>query len=1134
MLLTRYIMTAIPPQSIDCFGFTCPLGMAAVEAESHDSVWSILNRFKLNDIIKTNTTPATVITDRGQAWSSPLSQYTPYHYFDCFHFNRDIQTHKSDSFPKYQEDMRRAVFSIFPNDEELLQHLACIEQYATGDGKTLLSFLKKNRHQLCVTHTTKQYVGSYQGASSRIEGFMSSLKGKGTLKRQMQEWNLYELFMRHETVVDNYIQKVHKTLAHMVKNNYQFTPFVLEALQKATMAIHHYSLVSQSESADGEQFFVCKNSVNAGGNSVLDLNDPFKLYVDELELKTYHSLVFIPKDPNVNPTCNCRIYTSMNLPCGCIAFSMVHMKKVKRSFISQSTLHRQWRHELHPLYAESISKTYPSIRGMDFLPTTTPSTVAKQSSIHFPKKEQQRMSILAGINQKISNVAITEPGLYRRAVVATKGLLDFLTTSKDSDGGINLPAVPLTSSNILPPILKKGRKHRRSSGSTVTLKAMSDPHSDISQKAVQQARQDLRSPSESLSAIMSSNIPQLPTSMSRDIDMQNTVGSKEMSLPFDYDSSKRVDVPTTPLEMNALFSSQLQMSPLTLKTSNRGLNHSPLSLQGRNLNISFPDDSSSPSLEVQRSPTLSPPFKRSRRWIPSSTSSSPSLSDPDYINLKVNKITERRLRKEGPSVSISSTTDDEDDGSLTESEKKRNRTYVRNMFKVKRWSYDPTQTYPCLEHSFDGHILYLKVGYTILYYGATARFGDESWKRTGKVVDIRKDLENDWMLATDSCDHVYKHQWICIIDPHMGHPEPPFLLLGNFKEKVIQEGTDSKMINETSNTLNVRRGSSLDQSIAHTTGLNEVVSDNDAQMVMNSDNDKFGSWINNKAFMPWGFTYQDVKYTNSCPLDSVLQLLHYIDRDYHLPKESTPQQVLLKQVFNLLFMKNYNDARGIFLTKVLCNGKYMDESGGVDLKRILGEEHKMNESGPVDLWTACLNFVKGIDWFRYQTKIEKLSTACTCTGISKSKVIESYSVSFHIEGTKDTNLGGDSITTYYERDEPSFCSYCKCAINRKRTPISFPLLMYINASGIRVQSVSREIKFGEINYVLVGVIYRIHSNHFFCKYLKGSTFSMYDGLRGLKVHQYGTCSEFYHVHEMDCSLDGLFYVKEECKKQYMI
>jgi hypothetical protein len=129
-------------------------------------------------------------------------------------------------------DIRKTVFNIYENEQELVDHIRSIEDYATESAKTLVTFLKKNVKKIALTHTSQSFVGSYRCVKPR-GGFMSALKGKGTLKNLMTKWSLFDLLSRHDILVKEYEQRVDDVLKKMVRDNVKFTPPVLDAIKKS-------------------------------------------------------------------------------------------------------------------------------------------------------------------------------------------------------------------------------------------------------------------------------------------------------------------------------------------------------------------------------------------------------------------------------------------------------------------------------------------------------------------------------------------------------------------------------------------------------------------------------------------------------------------------------------------------------------------------------------------------------------------------------------------------------------------------------------------------------------------------------------------------------------------------------------
>ena len=91
-----------------------------------------------------------------------------------------------------------------------MSHISSIEAYATDQGLTLVKFLKSHTEKLCLTYTSKLFTGSCNAATRRGEGFMSVLKGKGTLKKLMNDFSLFDILHQYDIIVHDYKEKVKK------------------------------------------------------------------------------------------------------------------------------------------------------------------------------------------------------------------------------------------------------------------------------------------------------------------------------------------------------------------------------------------------------------------------------------------------------------------------------------------------------------------------------------------------------------------------------------------------------------------------------------------------------------------------------------------------------------------------------------------------------------------------------------------------------------------------------------------------------------------------------------------------------------------------------------------------------------
>jgi hypothetical protein len=203
-----------------------------------------------------------------------------------------------------------------------------------------------------------------------------------------------------------------RTIESMIQKRLKMTPVVQSAIQNAALGVGPYHLDNQYHTAQGEYLELTKTIVRTNNDEISSVDDGAMTLLDiesQSPEKTYKSQVFVPFDRNVNPSCTCRFYSSLLLPCSCIAFAMGRLKKCGRIFNCTTTVHRQWAVENHPMYHQVMSQKIPPIQGMDFLPPTTQDTVTELQKVHVPKNEKGRRSALSSLASKISSIAVTEP-----------------------------------------------------------------------------------------------------------------------------------------------------------------------------------------------------------------------------------------------------------------------------------------------------------------------------------------------------------------------------------------------------------------------------------------------------------------------------------------------------------------------------------------------------------------------------------------------------------------------------------------------------------------------------------------------------------------------------------------------------
>jgi sentrin-specific protease 1 len=489
--VTKYVLRAIPPISIDCFGFTCPMGMALVEAEDHESVSNVLSIFSL-------THPGSVaITDRALAWELPMKEAGIVHFYDTWHFKRDIQTRVTNNIVQYRKDMNYAIDHIFPSEQLLLDHLDDIDRYATDTGKKLLLFLKENYRKLALTFTTRAFIGSTTGSSSRCEGFMGKLKGNGLLKTSMREWNLKDFFEHHEMLVKGYVSRVENTLLKMEKGKDPFTPYVSKNFSSVLKESTFLSIVDSFNTEDKHCFFVCDRKK------------------DIYEVK-------IPKKVSEYPTCSCTHYSSLLLPCRHIAKAFSVDVGNHRLFYSDDTLHPRWHVKNHPMYANPIQRLFPG--PVPTNPTDNnnhasfPIDLKDVYKIPFPKADLARRSVLNSKANKLIDHATNDIFYYKLVAHILHKLLESKQTLEKNLTSVN-------KEEVLLPLTRKSLKKRVIPGPRLVTKRSKATEIPETQKGEKSSHDDGRNRSHDPVQA------RVTLSLSGEVEGTSNVVSRQESIP---------------------------------------------------------------------------------------------------------------------------------------------------------------------------------------------------------------------------------------------------------------------------------------------------------------------------------------------------------------------------------------------------------------------------------------------------------------------------------------------------------------------------------------------------------------------------------------------------------------------------
>ena len=111
-------------------------------------------------------------------------------------------------------EMKYHVLYTVMTEEELSEYFVKMRDIVGGHVETTnwINRIEKGKESRTATYTTKFFICSNKGATSRCEVSMSRLKNHGTMKKEMRHFTLPELQNRHRQMVEDYKVKARKAV----------------------------------------------------------------------------------------------------------------------------------------------------------------------------------------------------------------------------------------------------------------------------------------------------------------------------------------------------------------------------------------------------------------------------------------------------------------------------------------------------------------------------------------------------------------------------------------------------------------------------------------------------------------------------------------------------------------------------------------------------------------------------------------------------------------------------------------------------------------------------------------------------------------------------------------------------------
>ena len=307
--------------------------------------------------------------------------------------------------------------------------------------------LWETRKNLCKTYVAENFILTFgRGAQVRSEQFNSNIK-RGGVSEMMRRWKLFE-FTNH---ID-YLRRTYET----------------SCVHELERLIAGGKVVGEKVTSMTKEVLVRANEYNVlpGTHKTCDPQRQlhgvlFYVEAKKAKRKRIH-LVFIPDDGTNHPSCSCRGYKSVELPCAHIARVYFESSMSERDIWSKETFAPYWHIDRHPLYDQAKGNS-GCLMG-DGLKSTSKQDIngEEMTPMVVPESLNTRRGILHGICQYIIDHGVQTKSDYATTVRNLEAIkhdlvspgqpkLMFGDNSNQKRGGVPLLPRP-------PPIVKHSRK----------------------------------------------------------------------------------------------------------------------------------------------------------------------------------------------------------------------------------------------------------------------------------------------------------------------------------------------------------------------------------------------------------------------------------------------------------------------------------------------------------------------------------------------------------------------------------------------------------------------------------------------------------------------------------------------------
>lgn len=235
--MDKYGLIAIFNTLVDGLGLSVMQSYSQFRSEHSDHLIKALSLFSL-DLEK-----GTLMTDDGPAYHIVATHFEKVHLLCTKHYHNKVFGAKSGLgylADEFETDMFDAIYKDFGSTEKLELHLAtCSGKYSLTKGATnFIQSLVVDQFRVCHTHTKFCFSASCK-SSQRGEGTNSRMKGGGSKKKELREYNLLQLLQWYLNQVELQEEQSLNIIVKLIEENRQWSKFVQTAWQLQLNKVWH-------------------------------------------------------------------------------------------------------------------------------------------------------------------------------------------------------------------------------------------------------------------------------------------------------------------------------------------------------------------------------------------------------------------------------------------------------------------------------------------------------------------------------------------------------------------------------------------------------------------------------------------------------------------------------------------------------------------------------------------------------------------------------------------------------------------------------------------------------------------------------------------------------------------------------